>query len=228
MTRYWKTRTGTVVVLIGFVLLTLLVITGVTRDVDAAVRDLMRPQDKWGETQVAADVVVEGLRPEVLLAVLLVVGATASALRRSWQPMAFVVLLSAVAAVPALAVKMAVARSDPHYQMSSIGSFPSGHTMFVVVVLGGIVVVTLANPQWWVWLLVGAMTVVMGVALLLQAAHWAADVIGGALLGMAALGATRHYAGESLRRPSPPTASTGSRHSAGPSGSGARARRREV
>ncbi|WP_107771339.1 phosphatase PAP2 family protein [Nocardioides sediminis] len=224
--RSWST---TVVALVGFALLTVLVVVGATRGFDVAVRDLMRPQDQWGERQVAADVVVEGLRPEVLLMVLLVVGATSSARSRSWYPFAYVVLLSGGAALPALAVKVTVARTDPHDQMSSIGSFPSGHVLFVLVVLGGIAAVGVADRLWWVRLLVGGTTALMGVALLLQAAHWATDVIGGVLLGTAVLGAAYH---SPLRPPghrcTSTAASAGSTHTAGPAGSGERARRPEA
>lgn len=229
MTNARKGWSGTVVAFVGFVLLTILVVMGATRGFDVAVRDLMRPQDQWGERQVAADVVVEGLRPEVLLMVLLVVGATASALSRSWYPFAHVVLLAAGAALPALAVKVTVGRTDPHDQMSSIGSFPSGHVLFVLVVLGGIAAVAFADRQWWVRLLVGGAAALMGVALLLQAAHWATDVIGGVLLGTAVLGTARHspLAGPRHRRTSR-AASAGSTHTAGPAGSGERARRPEA
>lgn len=214
---------------VGFVLLTILVVVGATRGFDVAIRDLMRPQDQWGERQVAADVVVEGLRPEVLLMVLLVVGATASARSRSWYPFAYLVLLAGGAALPAFVVKVAVARTDPHDQMSSIGSFPSGHVLFILVIMWGIAAVATADRRWWVRLLVGGATALMGVALLLQAAHWATDVIGGVLLGTAVLGTAHHSPlGDPGHRCPSTAASSGSTHTAGPAGSGERARRPEA
>jgi undecaprenyl-diphosphatase len=229
MTSSRRSWSVTLVALVGFALLTVLVVVGATRGLDVAVRDVMRPQDRWGERQVAADVVVEGLRPEVLLMVLLVVGATATARSRSWYPLAYVVLLAGGAALPALVVKVAVARTDPHDQMSSIGSFPSGHVLFVLVVLWGITALAAADGHWWVRLMVWAATALMGVALLVQAAHWATDVIGGVLLGTAVLGtAHRSPLGAPGRRGSATAASAGSRHTARPAGSGEPARRPEA
>ena len=174
---------------VGFVMLTLLVAAGATRELDVTVRDVMRPGDVWGDPQLAADVVVEGIRPEVVVVGMLAVGAVVSMLRRTWAVLVRTVLLVAAAALPALVVKVTLGRPDPHDQMSSIGSFPSGHVMFVLVGLGGMLLVTLTHVRWWQWLAVGTLTVAMGVSLLLQAAHWSTDVIGGALLGVSVLGA---------------------------------------
>lgn len=171
-----------------FALLALAVATGSTTAVDVAVRDTMRPGDVWGEPQLVADVVVEGLRPEVVIAVLLTVGVAVSVLRRAWGPFACTILLVVAAALPAAAAKVALRRTDPHHDLSSIGSFPSGHVMFVLVGVGGVLLVASVRSRWWHWVLVGAATLAMGISLLLQAAHWSTDVLGGVFLGVTVLG----------------------------------------
>lgn len=171
-----------------FVLLALAVAAGATTEMDVAIRDTLRPGDVWGEHQLAADVVVEGLRPVVMVAVLLTVGAAVSLLRRSWAPLALAGLLVLAAALPALAVKAALHRTDPHHELSSAGSFPSGHVLLVLVGLGGMLLVAAVRTRWWHWLLVGAATSAMAVSLVVQAAHWSTDALGGALLGVVVLG----------------------------------------
>jgi membrane-associated phospholipid phosphatase len=66
-------------------------------------------------------------------------------------------------------------------------SFPSGHMIGVIVALG--IVVMLAQPPVgrWAWLIPALAGGVMGASLLLQAAHWSADIVGGSLLAAGAL-----------------------------------------
>jgi undecaprenyl-diphosphatase len=172
----------------AFVLLTVLVASGATRALDVAARDLFRPHDVWGAVQIRADVVVEGLRPRNTALVLMVVTLVACAHRRSWRPAAFSALVAGVAAALALATKVVVGRSDPHLDMSTAGgSFPSGHTLGVLVCLGTSLLLLSRRPRWWAWAVVGIVTAAMGLALLLEAAHWLTDVLGGVLLGIAVL-----------------------------------------
>ena len=85
---------------------------------------------------------------------------------------------------------MLLQRTDPHYELSSIGAFPSGHTLVALVCLGAALLLVRRRPTVWQWLLVLAADAVMAWALLWQSAHWLTDVIGGALLGVATLAAT--------------------------------------
>lgn len=179
-------------VAVAFVLLTLTVMAGATAGADEAVRDVMRPQDVWGANQVAADVVVEGLRSEVVIMIMLMVGAVLSVVRRAWTPVAHTALLAVMAAVSTVVVKLSLHRTDPHHDLSSIGSFPSGHVTFVLVGLGGMLVASGVRIGWKHWAVVAAATITMGVSLLLQAAHWGSDVLGGVLLGLLVLGAADH------------------------------------
>jgi membrane-associated phospholipid phosphatase len=172
--------------------LTALVATGATASADAAIRDTMRPHDVWGTSQAWADVVVEGLRSDVMVALVITVTAVFSLVRRNWIPLAHGALLVLTSSAVVAAAKLSLSRTDPHHDPSSIGSFPSGHVMFVLVGLGGLLIVSGLRTSWVHWAVVAAATVAMGVALLIQGAHWGSDVLGGALLGLLVLGAADH------------------------------------
>jgi membrane-associated phospholipid phosphatase len=105
-----------------------------------------------------------------------------------------VLVLLATAGIPALLVKRAVARTDPHHVLSSMGSFPSGHVLVLLVCLGGLLLLVRRSPRWWQWTLVLLVDLAMATSLLLQAAHWLTDVVAGFVLGIAALAATAHLA----------------------------------
>lgn len=177
----------------AFAALAVLVEIGATSSFDVRAREYFRPDDVWGDLQIRVDTLVEGLKPERALPLTAVVVLAISAYRRSWRPATYTLLVLGVAGVPALATKVLVARSDPHHEMSSIGSYPSGHVLVLLTCLGAILML-LHRPAWWEWLLVAAVDAAMGLALLFQAAHWLTDVIGGVLLGVAALAATSGYA----------------------------------
>lgn len=183
-----------VAVAVLYLLLTLLVATGATASADEAIRDTMRPDDVWGPNQVRVNVVVQGLRTEVMVALVLTVGVARSLVRGTWHAVAHAAVLVMTSAAVVAAAKLSLSRTDPHHDLSSIGSFPSGHVMFVLVGLGGIVVVSGLRARWWHWASVAAATVAMGVSLLVQGAHWGSDVLGGALLGLLVLGTTAHVA----------------------------------
>ena len=174
----------------AYLVLTVLVAVGATERVDVAAREYFRPDDVWGDLQIRVDVIVESLKP--VRAVPLLVGFTLalSAYRRSWRPAAYAALVLVAAGVPTLATKALLRRTDPHDDLSSIGSFPSGHTLVLLVCLGAALLLVHRRPALWEWLLVLAADAVMALALLVQGAHWLTDVIGGALLGVAVLAAT--------------------------------------
>jgi membrane-associated phospholipid phosphatase len=169
----------------AFLVLTVLVAVDATQDLDVAARDWFRPDDVWGRTQIRVDVVVEGLKPRNLAAVLVLVAAVVSLRRRSWRPAAYAALLAGVAGGLTFLTKLALERSDPHHEMTAVGgSYPSGHMVSVLVCLGGSLLVARRCSHWWEWLVVGLLTLAMGLSLLFQAAHWLTDVVGGGLLGI--------------------------------------------
>jgi membrane-associated phospholipid phosphatase len=187
----------------AFVLLTVLVATGSTQHLDVAARERFRPDDVWGRTQLRADVVVEGIKPRNIAPVLALVGLGTSLWRRSWRPALYALLIGFVAGTLALVTKLLLGRPNPHYEMDGVGgAFPSGHMVSVLVCLGGAVLVLRTGSRWWEWLAVTTVGLCMAVSLLLQAAHWLTDVVGGALLATAVLAAMSLSV---LREPPPAT-----------------------
>lgn len=173
-----------------FVLLAVLVATHATQDLDVAARNHFRPHDVWGTTQMRVDVIVEGLKPSKMLPLLALVAVVACVRSRSWRPAAYAALLVGVTGALTMVTKVIVGRPDPHQDMTAVGgSFPSGHTVTVLVCLGGAILLLQELPRWWEWAVVGLVGVAMGLSLLLQAAHWLTDVVGGLLLGLAVLAA---------------------------------------
>jgi membrane-associated phospholipid phosphatase len=176
--------------ILALVVLGVLVTTQVTQDLDVAVRDALRPGDEWGTTQVRVDVLVEGLQPRIVAALLALFGIAVAMWRRSWRPAVYVASVAVAMGALALGVKFLLQRTDPHHEMTALGgSFPSGHTASVVVGLGLTVLVLRGRSRWWDWLAVAAVGAAMAFSLVVQAAHWFTDVVGGALLATAVLAA---------------------------------------
>ena len=174
----------------AFVVLAVLVATHATQDLDVAARNHFRPHDVWGTTQMRVDVIVEGLKPSKMLPLLALVAVVACVRARSWRPAAYAALLGGVTGALTMLTKVIVERPDPHQDMTAVGgSFPSGHTVTVLVCLGGAILLVQELPRWWEWAVVGLVGVAMGLSLLLQAAHWFTDVLGGLLLGLTVLAA---------------------------------------
>lgn len=172
----------------GWVVVAVLVAVGATRGVDVAARDFFRPHDEWGSTQLRADIIVEGLRPIVVSALLLCVATVTSALVRSWRPLLFAGTLGMTTCLITFLTKLALHRPDPHYQVAwDSGSFPSGHVVAVLVTLGGIVLIVWERTGWRHWLMVAVGGIGMSWALLVEGAHWFTDVLGGVLLSLAIL-----------------------------------------
>jgi membrane-associated phospholipid phosphatase len=204
---------------VTFVVLTVLVAAHATRDLDVAARDYFRPDDVWGTTQIRVDVVVEGLKPRNMVPLLGLAALLACLRRRSWRPAAYAVLLAGVAGAVTMLTKVLLERPDPHQDMTAVGgSYPSGHTVTVLICLGGAILVLQQRPRWWEWAVVWVAGVGMGLALLLQAAHWLTDVLGGLLLALAVLaaatglrvrGTDRRLLGDDTHAEQPDKASTG-------------------
>ena len=175
----------------AFTALAVAVHLGLLNAFDSIVREWARPDDILGSTQVRADLVVEGLRPTVLAGLLAAFTVAYCVRRRSWRPAALVggVCLATVALT--VATKTAVGHLDPHRLLGTAGgSFPSGHMIAVIVCLGLPLLVAQPRPSRWLWLLPALGGGLMGACLLLEAAHWATDVVGGGLLGIGVLAVT--------------------------------------
>lgn len=168
----------------ALVLLSVLVASGATQHLDDEVRELFRPDDVWGTAQLRADVVVEGLRPTRALPAVLVIAAATALATRSWCPVVLAVGLLGTTVALTLGLKELIGHPDPHGEVPDFGgSFPSGHVASVVVGGGLVVLVLGLGSRWWAWSVVALVALAMATALLLQAAHWGTDVLGGALVG---------------------------------------------
>jgi membrane-associated phospholipid phosphatase len=184
--RRWWIALGS---LAAFCALAVCVHLGLLQTFDATVRQWMRPDGAWGTTQEWADLVVHALRPELVSGLLVALSAGYCVKRRSLRPLVFVGGVGLLTVALTIGTKGLMARPDPHGLVvhSNGGSFPSGHTVAVMVCLG--VAVLLAHPRAgrWVWLIPAAGGGLVGAAMLLQAAHWSTDVVGGALLATGVL-----------------------------------------
>jgi membrane-associated phospholipid phosphatase len=177
--RYW---------LVGFFAFATCVMLGLPAVLDRWIFELARPHDEWGPSQGRWAHVVDVLSPPVVVGVLAAVTITVCLLNRTVRPAVVATGFGAGAAAVTLLVKLVVARADPHATGSGHGgSFPSGHTVGVVVCIGLAVHLLLPLARRWACATAGAAGAVMGVALVVTGAHWATDVVGGLLLGMGVL-----------------------------------------
>jgi membrane-associated phospholipid phosphatase len=169
---------------VAFAALAVSVHLGLLDSFDSIIREWARPDDVWGTAQLRADYVVEGLRPAVLAILLAAFTVAFSVLRRSLRPLVFVGGVCLITAAVTFAAKMAVGRPDTHGTTTNShgGSFPSGHIIAVVVCLGLALLVAQPRVRRWVWLIPGLVALVMAVCIMLQAAHWSTDVVGGGVL----------------------------------------------
>lgn len=162
--------------------------------IDVAVRNLTTAH--YGSRLVrAAALVPDLLRPELDV---LVFGGIAAALalrRRSWRPVLFAASVVAMLAVGVLAVKYGLNRPTPFpygdaLAPSGRGAFPSGHTASFLVCGGGsVLLLTPPRRRSMAWWALAGVTTVLAAALVLANFHWLSDVLGGAALGIAVLGA---------------------------------------
>ncbi|HYJ74159.1 MAG TPA: phosphatase PAP2 family protein [Kineosporiaceae bacterium] len=177
-----------------FLLLTVAVARGLLDGLDRSILAFVRPDYEWRRGQVAWNYVVDGFQPPVAGTLLAAVTVAVCVSRRSWRPAVPVVMASAVGAGATLLVKVVLARPDPGATGSGVGgSFPSGHTLGVALCAGLVVhLVRPAAPRS-PSLVAGLAGAVMGFALVVVGAHWASDVIGGLLLGLAAVSAAAAF-----------------------------------
>jgi membrane-associated phospholipid phosphatase len=174
----------------AFAATAVIVYLGLLDPFDSIIREWARPDDAWGTAQLRADYVVEGLRPPVLAILLAAFTVATCVVRRTLRPAIFVGGVWLATAALTLAAKMAVGRPDTHGATERFGgSFPSGHSISIMVCLGLAVLVAQPRVRRWVWLIPALGGCLMGVSLVVQAAHWSTDVIGGALLATSVLAA---------------------------------------
>jgi membrane-associated phospholipid phosphatase len=169
-----------------FVVLAVLVKTGVAQPLDAQAIMLLRPGDAWGPTQVRWSPWMSRLQPDRMYLLLAVTALAASAWRRSPWPALFGAALALASVALTVLVKFALARPDPHgYVTGTGGSYPSGHMVAVLVCLAGCLLLLRPRVRWWWWSPVAVAAALMTTALLVSAAHWPTDVLGAVFLSLA-------------------------------------------
>jgi membrane-associated phospholipid phosphatase len=155
---------------------------GVPR-LDRTILSAVKPHNEWARRQRDADHLVELLRPTHLLIGLACVAVAIAAWRRSLLPLVLAAGCEAAIGLGVLGLKSAVAVRDPHHDLISGGSYPSGHTAQILVGFGVIALLMRGRLAAWLWALTALVTIAMAAALIVDGAHWASDVLGGALLG---------------------------------------------
>jgi membrane-associated phospholipid phosphatase len=195
-TRGLNTRVLAIACATAFVVLAVLVASGALDALDVHLRDVFRPHDHWTRVQTAGDHVIEDLRPPVAATVLALVAVGASVMRRSWRPAAYALVVGAVSMGLTVGTKVLLGRPGPRGAATTHGgSFPSGHTVSIVVCLGtALLILWPESTRLWQWAIVGLLGCVMGVSLLLVAAHWVTDVVGAGLLSVAILATASRWA----------------------------------
>ena len=173
-----------------FLALGALVVTGVTQPLDSLATHRLRPGDAWGPAQIRYSPWMTQLEPSRMYLVLMVTSLAVCLWRRSWWPALFGSVLASASVIATVLAKFAFRRPDPHGHLAaSGGSFPSGHMIAVLVCLGGCLLMAFPRVRWWMWTPVAAAAALMTAGLLVSAAHWATDVLGGVFLALTVLAA---------------------------------------
>ena len=185
--------------------------------IDSTVRYWFRPGDEWGPGQRRADLVVEGFQPAAMLALLLVVVILVCWRRHSIRPALIPAVVVLITAALAVTTKTLVARPDTHDVIRGEGgSFPSGHVLAVAAGLTLIIDLVWPRAPRAIRIVPVLMATLMGYCLLVEAAHWATDVAGGALLAVVVLAPRRAFGAERTPRPAGGTASASAGFEEGP------------
>jgi membrane-associated phospholipid phosphatase len=199
----------------AFITLAISVHQGLLDTLDSMIQQWARPDDVWGIAQLRADLIILPLRPEVLAGLLLALTPAYCVRHRSVRPATVVGGVGLATVALTLATKTAVSRADPHGSLANShgGSFPSGHTTGVVVGVG-LIVMMMMQPRTgrWVWLIPAFGGALMGASLLLQAAHWFTDIVGGGLLATGVLAAASGWTDWMHDRPENSHESAASQH----------------
>jgi membrane-associated phospholipid phosphatase len=158
--------------------------------IDLAVRGVYGPVEVWGPLETRADLVVKGLQPAHLAVPLLLIVAVVSLRRRSLRPVALTGVVGGLAIFATLGSKWVMAHAEGNPMPVAHGSFPSGHTVSIIVAFGLAMLLIWPGTHWG-WLLPALMGSLMGWAIVVAAVHPATDVLGAGLLGIAVLGSAR-------------------------------------
>jgi membrane-associated phospholipid phosphatase len=167
-----------------FLALTVLVVTGAADPLDERITHYFRPTVAWwGDTQKRYSPWMTWLEPAHMFALLAVTCLVVAARRRSWWTVFFAVVPAGCGVAAAAAMKLTIARPDPHGGVSaSGGAYPSGHMVAVVVCVAVCLLVLSPRVRWWWWAALAVPSWLMATSLVVTAAHWPSDVLGGALL----------------------------------------------
>jgi membrane-associated phospholipid phosphatase len=157
---------------------------------DMAVRRVTRTGEVWGADQIRAARVVHWLQPDHLAVPLLLLVAVLSLMRCSLRPFVLTVAVGVPVVAMTVGTKWVMAHTETDATPVSHGSFPSGHTVTIIVVVGLAVLLIRPGTRWG-WILPAIMGCVIGSALVLAWVHPATDVIGAGLLAAAALTGAR-------------------------------------
>jgi undecaprenyl-diphosphatase len=189
----WSVKLA-LVPLVAFVLLAIAVMVGATSQADAHVSNAVHAQANGVLDVVMLATTTLGYIPEITL---IVVAVALFSLRDRRRLEAIVVtgLMTGEGALDA-ALKLAVHRGRPHPEWAVVisgFSFPSGHAMATTCLLGMLLWLCWAQSTTLMrWLLsIAALVLLLGVGLsrVYLGAHYASDVVGGWLAGLAWLGA---------------------------------------
>lgn len=146
------------------------------------------------ETVVAT--VVTNLGGTLAMAALATVVALWAASRRHWRHAAFVLAAAATSGALVVAIKTTVGRVRPPQSVQLVtetsASFPSGHTLgstAVILAVTGVLLTGIRSTAARTAMATAGLTavVLIGLSRLYLGAHWATDVLGGWMLGAAAV-----------------------------------------
>lgn len=172
------------------------VAAGLTDHVDVWAREQFRPDFTWGDDQQRANRVVYWLTPTHDIAFLAIASAVVAAWRRTLWPLVQSAAVVSATAGGVLMLKFLVDRGDPTGEHSSIGgSYPSGHASVLLVCVGAAAMLVSCPTRWWQRAACLVVEAVLALAMLSVGLHWLTDIVGGALVAAAVLGATAVVAG---------------------------------
>ena len=187
-----------------FVILTLLVATGVLDGLDNAVWHFTERHDSAAGVM-AARVLTDVLQPPVDALALLAGGIVLARREQRWRPLSVALVVLAVVSAVILGLKYGIDRPLPHSHGVGRRGFPSGHTAATACFLGTLAVLVSAGRERLRRRLLGTvalLTLLVVLALVYAGYHWLTDTLASLALSVAVLALLGL---ETLWRVSPPT-----------------------